>query len=175
MRLAVHRIEWIGLLLLGGALSACWMRGGSEVHVIPEGFVGPVVIVFGVPGGESVDRGASGTLVFRIPRTGQLFVKGPHPKPGWYLRTYVVEAGNGTRLELPHDTPTSPDPGRLQILGRSDGAALRDVGEIAFLSYYVGVPRQRHPGWGDQVERLTDEAIQEAAAVIESAGRIHSP
>lgn len=166
-------ITWISLFIFGGALPACRMNRGAEVHIIPEGFVGPVVIVYGVAGGEEVNRDDDGTTVYRVPPDGKLFVKRPPPESGWYRMTYVVAARDGTH-ELPYEFPTPTDPNRFQVVGREAGAVMRldgrDVGEIAYRAYFVGIPSQ-HPDWGQARRRLVDEAVREAAAAMKSTGR----
>ncbi len=170
-------ITCISLLLFGGVLPACRMNRGAEVHIIPEGFVGPVVIVYGVPGGEEGNRDDDGTTVYRIPPNGKLFVKRPPPESGWYRMTYVVAARDGTH-ELPHEFPTPTDPNRFQVVGREAGAVMRidgrDVGEITYRAYFVGIPAQ-HSAWGQARQRLVDEAVREAAAAMKSTGRIPPP
>lgn len=168
----MRHVTWIGLLVLVGATPAC-RPGGAEVHIIPEGFVGPVVIVYGVPDGEEVNRDDDGTTVYGIPANGLLFVNRPPPKPGWYRMTYVVIGKDGVH-ELPHEPAATKDPSRLQILGRANGNAPRDVGKIAFVTYFVGIPNQQ-PNWGGRLERRLDEAIAEAVSLLKSVGRAHSP
>jgi hypothetical protein len=71
-------------------LSACGVSGcrrlfvRSETHLLPEGYQGPVVIVFGDPDGQELKRDSKGAYVFQIPATGYLRFRDDPPSPKWF-------------------------------------------------------------------------------------------
>ena len=57
---------------------------GSMTHLIPEGYVGPVVIVFDDPKGKAPKRDENGGVVYEIPPDGVLRLNTPAPEAGFY-------------------------------------------------------------------------------------------
>jgi hypothetical protein len=126
------------------AVLACSPIKGSNVYLIPEGYVGPVVLVYGVSGGEDIGRDEEGASLYRIGKDGILFVREPAPSAGWYRNTYFYLAADGRRSEIPQSTKA--DKATLQIFGEVSGATGQSRDETRWRAFIVGAPDQM-PNW----------------------------
>jgi len=137
----------------------CTALKGSEVHLIPEGYTGPVVILYGVQGGSSVQRDEHGTVIYRIPPDGVLRLQGSASAMGFYDKGYFYEAADGTRIELPYQAATNV----LQVFAAVEGVTELLDGEPTnsqrFQAYVVGVPGDRG-GWAPLRDKATPDAIR---------------
>jgi hypothetical protein len=128
-----------------------------EVHILPEDYVGPVVILFDQPLGEEIQRNNDGALVYRIPAGGVLCAKNAAPRAGLYSKRFYNEGPTGARQELPHRVSD----GVTQVF--ADGYGVTEVldgqptGGVRWLAYVVGVPSTR----ADWVQ-LRDAAVERA-------------
>jgi hypothetical protein len=98
----------VGLVVLL-AVAAC---GKASSYVVPEGFEGPVIIVYGDPEGSmpSSHREKLGVRsVYEIPSSGLLFVKERKPRGGGFS---ILTRENGSLVELEDDPP---DPNRRAL------------------------------------------------------------
>ena len=75
---------------------------GSMTHLIPEGYVGPVVIVFDDPKGKAPKRDENGGVVYEIPPRRCATSEHTGPR-GWLLRhtTRSTEWGSSHRRAAP--------------------------------------------------------------------------
>lgn len=157
----IRRRTWIGLVPASlWLIQACSSVKGAEVHIIPEGFVGPVVIIYGISGAAEIGRDENGAFVFRIPKSGRLVSKMEAPPSGRYQKTFLLEAANGTPVRLPYRA----DPGQLQVFADVIGVTERIdgkiVGALRWQAYVIGIPDQRQ-NWVSERDRFTDEVIRD--------------
>lgn len=143
--------------------SGCERLRGSEVHLIPEGFVGPVVILFGVPSGRSAPRDEEGAAVFEIPRDGVLLLEQEAPATGLYRKRFFYVSPSGDRVELPYKT----DEDTLQVfadeVGVSEPGRDGGSGSLRWSAYVVGTPAD-HGEWARQRRQAVEDAVARARA-----------
>ena len=127
----------LAITLLLVVLPTCKSKQGEDTYILPEGYLGPVVIVFGVPHGRLPERDERGAI-YRIPSTGMLLLRSPFPPDGWYQFTYLVEASSGPRRQLPYESGDDA----LQVFGRVSGVASAG-GEkpLSYIAFLVGRPK----------------------------------
>jgi hypothetical protein len=138
-------------------LSIFGCRGsGSMTHLIPDGYVGPVVIVFDDPNGELPKHDEAGGAVYEIPADGVLRLSTPAPEAGLYDINYFYVRPDGTRQKLPHHV----DKGTLQVFADGVGATgeQEDGKPIRWTAYVVGVPNERDD-WAQVRGEATSRAI----------------
>lgn len=132
---------------------------GSMTHLIPDGYVGPVVIVFDDPKGKAPKRDEKGGVVYEIPPDGVLRLNTPAPEAGLYEINFLYVRPDGTTTELPERA----EDGVLQIFAMVDGATAGEKEERppdrwTWTAYVIGVPSER----GDWVQargKATSRAI----------------
>jgi hypothetical protein len=158
-----------GLALLTGLAGCRRLVVRSEVHLIPEGYVGPVVIVFGDPTGAILKRDTDGTFLFDIPATGYLRFKSDPPKPSWSETHYYYVKRDGKRLEIPRGR----DPQTLQIFGEVSAGSGTVNGQpmipTGTYEYIVGIPAAR----SDWLQLR--EALSKGVAPLRAAGSEITP
>lgn len=148
---------------LGSCLSLCIGPRWAEIHLIPEGFTGPVMVVCGVPGGEHLAQDAAGAFVHHVPRDGLLITSNPCRGPGWVNATYFVGEPGGGRRRI----PLGADANALQVFGATDGVTnylYSPIDEIRWYAYMVGVPNEMKD-WPEQKQRLEERAISRVMAM----------
>lgn len=153
-------------LIASLSLAACPLKG-AEVHLIPEGFTGPVVIVYAIPGGVVSGRDSNGAMVFRIPRSGILLTNAQARGAGWHSLSYFfLNDTNGTRAALPHPGADPVDPRRLQVFGAGSGVTAKVDGrdDIRYQYYVVGSPAEM-PNWGESLEAAIERAVQQSRSL----------
>jgi len=166
----MRRRNKIGLWVLGivaafgSCLSLCIGPRWAEVHRIPAGFTGPVYVVCGVVGGEDLTEDETGALVHRIPPDGLLISSNRCRESGWYSATYLVEAPDGARRQI----PANADAGVFQVFARVGGMtnyqSYAPIGEIRWDAYMVGVPDQLRD-WPALMRSQEERAISRAMAM----------
>jgi hypothetical protein len=143
-------------------LMVCAVREDKELHIIPDGLVGPVVIIYGVPTCQKVKRSSDGGLVYRIPASGMLCVSNPVPNAGPYRRIYLVESGGGNSHELLHGADST----KLQVFRNISGVTNRidgkQIDDVRWQAYIVGVPSERSD-WFQLLQMKMREAVKEFA------------
>ena len=142
---------------MGALLSIFGCRvSGSVTHLIPDGYVGPVVIVFNDPEGEAPNRGEDGGVVYEIPPGGVLRLSTPALEAGLYDITYFYVRPDGTRQEIPH----RGDESEFQVFAEVDGATgKQDDGKpTRWVAYVLGVPNERDD-WAQVRGEATSRAI----------------
>ena len=88
------------LLLVGGLV---FDRAEPEIHLIPAGYEGPVVIVYGDPAGAPMRREGR-ARVYEIPADGVLRTRFP-ANPGWERPSYFYVDAAGRRTAITRGTP----------------------------------------------------------------------
>jgi hypothetical protein len=106
------------VLLLGGVY--VWDRAEPEVHLLPAGYRGPVVIIFGQADGAALEREGR-ARVYRIPTDGVLRTQFD-PNEGWRAPDYFYVDGAGRRTPIVRGAPCADslpdDPVQACLLGR---------------------------------------------------------
>lgn len=117
------------------------LRTEAETHLIPDGYRGPVVIVYDMPNGDSVEY-ENGRRILRIPPNGLLYTKFKRVE-GFYdpgsLVYYYVHA-DGSRTTLPHVAQKQDisDSTNIYIFDMDYGELERKGREKDFDQYSVG-------------------------------------
>lgn len=135
----------------------CDLTDGSEVHLLPDGYTGPVVFVFSDPNGEETKLTPEGAVLYEVPPTGVLRLKAPAPEGGIYRKRYYYVRPDGTRQEIPYHA----DPDSLQVFADVvgvTGSAASEAGETRWAAYIVGVPDAKRD-WVERRIRATEEAL----------------
>ncbi len=131
-------IRWLQITIvlsgLCGSVVCCSIW--TENHLIPQGYVGPVVILYGaVPGrdGAAIDHDPAPLV---IGEDGVLRIGGAGPREGLVTRKfyYVDSALNRTEID------SSGTMDQLQAFGEQVGN-IPEM-DIRWVSYFVGVPRE---------------------------------
>ena len=73
-----------------------WVVTVNETVIVPEGFMGTVVIIYGVPTGGPLERDSSGSLTYRIPVNGLLLIRDPAPEHTISRRQYFAAQVDGS-------------------------------------------------------------------------------
>ncbi len=107
----------VAVFFLGALLMA--IRSEREIHLYPDGFTGPTVILFNDSAGAPPEYDGK-ARVYRIPSSGVLRTRFPRPR-GATSPAYFHEAADGTRTPIVWSTscdPTLPgDPVQVCSLG----------------------------------------------------------
>jgi len=167
-------VRWAGMWAIALLVSLGGCRGArQEIHLIPDGYIGPVVIMFGSPTGEDPIR-ERGVPVYRIPTDGILLSRDPHPPAGYYRYKFYYVTPNGVRKEVLQ----RGDRGSLQIFGHSTGMTPMvnggGVGDIRWMAYIVGIPSAYRGARRDQEDPL-DLAIEEGVRRVVSSRQVPVP
>jgi hypothetical protein len=147
-------------VVIAGLLSILGCRvSGSITHLIPDGYVGPVVIVFDDPKGEAPKRDENGGVIYEIPPDGVLRLSTPAPEVGFYNISYFYVRPDGARREIPKRV----DKAVLQVFAVVDGATngereKRPPARWTWSAYIVGVPSNRDD-WVQVRGEATSRAI----------------
>lgn len=152
------------LSILGCWILRAWMIKGSTTHLIPDGYQGPVVVVYDDPDGVAPTRDEEGHDVYKIPPDGVLRLSTPSPEAGLYDVKYFYVRPDGSSYELPASIPHVADDKLLQVF------AVVDVGSVlkgpdakprdprTCKAYVVGVPVERDD-WVWLREQATKRAL----------------
>ena len=129
---------------------------GSMTHLLPDGYVGPVVIVFDDPNGKAPEHDEEGAVVYEIPPDGVLRLCTPAPEAGLYDVNYFYVRPDRTRQEIPRHVEQAT----LQVFAEVDGTTgeQEDGNPIRWSAYVVGVPNERD-NWGKVRGEATSHAI----------------
>jgi len=152
------RVSGVILACFVGAITGCLKKADPEVHLIPDGLVGPVVIVYGVSDGAELLRDQRGALIYRIPPSGRLLLQSA-PPVGFSRKEYFVQVPGGGQRLLPHQA----SPNEFQVFGKVHGTAgASGLGQrvVLFTAYLVGVPNQMSD-WAVMRDRAVDRAVAE--------------
>lgn len=83
-----------------------WGRATPERYELPSGFIGPVIVVYGVPGAARL-REVQGVLTIRVPPSG-VVVTSSRRNDGW-KNPDVVYVGQGGPVSVATDWPDQDD------------------------------------------------------------------
>ena len=146
----------------------CGCQPQQEVHLIPAGYTGPVVIAFGDPKGEKAAVDDEGVAQYRIEADGVLRLSSAAPPSGLYLKHYFYVDADGTRDQI-------PDEGRedsIQIFAPVVGATAKIDGRpetpLRWASYIVGAPSERRD-WVQLRSKATESVLEEILGTDVSA------
>jgi hypothetical protein len=138
-------VTLIGLLFAGN-----WFfnQAEREIHLIPKGYVGPVVIIYGRPHGAP-PKYENGVRVYEIPKNGILLTQfdpncGVIPPHG---QTFCYVDDSGSRTEVPQGFQDNASNNGIQIMSPSIGSTPKST----FTSYIVGSKKQ-----GDSLYQILD-------------------
>lgn len=143
--------------LLVPSMAAC-LRRGQLVYVLPEGYVGPVVIVYDVPGRVKPAGDYDTTLSYVIPPNGILRIDGQPPRSAVYdIRVYYGHDDGSLK-----SIPVSDGPTAAQAFGweTGTGGTTPDNAAVHWTTFVVGVPNER----ADWLARR-DEAVARATGI----------
>jgi hypothetical protein len=135
----------IGALLMG---SSC---AKHERYLVPDGYIGPVTVVYSSSEGELLQYDSDGVVAYRIGSGGALRVQGVGPLEGPVRAEYFYVTKSGTRTPIPweHDS--------ADVLQAFD-VQVGSVAETRWLSFLVGVPRSRSD-WSELRLRHLERAV----------------
>ena len=144
---------WLYLLGAGRV----WDKAEPEVHLLPPGFIGPVVIMLDDSSAREPER-ESGARLFRIPVSGvtrsRLPVNRGWGRPDYF---YLDSAGHRSRIVggLPCDDSLPGDPVEACLMGHTNLGGLPDR---AYEAYLVG-SRADRIRWRWRDERFVDSVV----------------
>jgi hypothetical protein len=140
----------IGFIAVVGMLSGCFGQG-AFVYLIPDGFEGPVVVVWGVPDGTDAATGSD--LVLQIPSDGVLRVAA-EPGGAGHRLTFIYVNEQGERAFIPSGRGLEG----VHVFGYISGSMTRGVDgrEWRYEAFMVGEERE---GWGTARLEAVDRAL----------------
>lgn len=133
-----------------------------EVYLIPSGYIGPVVIVYGDPNGMELEDHL-GTVVFKINQSGILRVKETFERR-WVLAQFYYVEPDGTRQKIPKDG----DPTQVHVFAHGGGGTSKTYrdGKLVsyqdkiYVSFMIGAPASL-PNWYDIRQHKIEQAVPE--------------
>jgi hypothetical protein len=133
---------------------ACEKRRQPCRYLIPEGFVGWVLIEYNVDG-ASLPREETGFLVLEVPTSGMLSIPGS-PQSGWAQDEYFYVDGQGSRERL---RVTPPGSGGV-IWGTGVGSYEEDGAGLTAEHFFVGTEAEfaRAPKLDDLLRSRASES-----------------
>ncbi len=146
------------MCVLASAATSCgW--GDEVVYLIRDGYVGPVVVIYGDPGGEKLVE-EDGAKILRVPSSGILRLSAPPPKGSYQIRHFYT-LSDGDRREIPHQGADDV----VQICVYADGSTgSRDDSRVLWSAFLVGVP-------GDRGQMVSRRQAAVGRAVASSKGK----
>ncbi len=149
----------MGMLVVSLLAAFGCEASGSMTHLTPDGYVGPIVIVFDDPKGITPRLDHKGGVVYEIPPNGVLRLNTPAPEAGLYNINYFYLRSDGTTAELRE----RGEDGDLQVFAAVDGATAGEKDERppdrwTWAAYVVGVPNERDD-WVQARGEATSRAI----------------
>lgn len=138
-------------------LLGCGYDEGLEIHLIPDGYEGPVVVVFDDPKGKFLEQNEKGAFVYKIPPSGELRVKGPRPGPEIHALRFFYDKAGGPPQRIPsHGKNTD-----IQVFAEWFGNytnVQEGKAAVYYTSYIVGIPNKRDD-WISLRRQAIDKAI----------------
>jgi hypothetical protein len=134
-----------------------WDKAEPELHLLPAGFIGPVVILLGDSAAPPPERERR-TRLFRIPPNGVVRSRFP-VNDGWGLPNYfyVDTAGHRTKIVsgAPCERDLPGDPIQACLLGHT---RFGDLPDRPYQAYVVG-RRADQQRWGWPAEYFVDSVV----------------
>jgi hypothetical protein len=147
-------------LLAVASLAGC-IRSWSEVHIVEQGFSGPVVIVYGVAGAQPLAKDPGGSPLFVVPQSGVLLVADPSPGSGAVNATYYETTADGAQRKIPSNTG-SPD--EFQVFASVAGSTGNSGSDATYWqAYVVGRPSQ-WPNAASDRQSLIEQVVGKVRA-----------
>ena len=148
--------------LLIAVLLGCQSRGEDEVIIVPQGYTGYVLIIYGQKNGAS-PKYEDERRIYEIPSDGILKTQFSN-NPGWTNLPKFYYGSISSENEIPfkieyEEVPTDS----VAAFGGSAGYASRDLeGKkgVRYLQYFVGTKSQMQEA-ADQVEKLDIASLAE--------------
>jgi len=144
----------VGVIGLAAAL-VLWLvldwfilsKAAPEVHLLPDGFKGPVFIAFNRLDGEQ-ERYEDGKRVYVIPNNGILKTKFPPNDGTQHDWQYYYQNVDGKRVAIPYVIGTdvlTKDLDRVIVFAIHTVSAPSDrtKKDMSFFTYVVGTPREK--------------------------------
>jgi hypothetical protein len=134
------------IVLAAGFALANWFifsRAEAEIHLIPDGYVGPVVIAFDRDDGEPQEY-ENKTRIYGIPSNGVLKTKFPKNDGTDHVWKFYYMKADGTKRELPYfldlrEVPAgSKDTVAIYSLASMSAPSSRGASDRNFFTYVVG-------------------------------------
>jgi len=134
------------VVVAAGFALADWFifnRAEAEIHLIPDGFVGPVVIAFDQNDGEPKKYGNK-TRIYGIPPNGVLKTRFPKNDGTNHVWKFYYMKADGTKSELPYffdfrEVPAgNKDTIAIYSLGSMSAPSNRGASDRSFFTYVVG-------------------------------------
>jgi Family of unknown function (DUF6843) len=144
-----RRLSVVGLF----TLMAC--TSNSVTYLLPEGYIGPVFVVFDDQNGEVATQAKGSSEIYRIPPDGVLRLRTTAPAGISTIRFFYVHP-DGQLRELPYAVANDT----LQAFDHVSGTAekMEHNRAVTWHAFVVGVPRERSD-WIEVRERATFHAI----------------
>src|SRR5882672_11596236 len=134
------------VLVATGFVLAAWFifsRGEAEIHLIPDGYVGPVVIAFDREDGEP-KKYENKTRIYGIPPNGVLKTRFPKNDGTNHVWKFYYIKADGAKRELPYfldlrDVPAgNKDAIAIYSLGSMSAPSNRGASDRNLFTYVVG-------------------------------------
>jgi hypothetical protein len=125
------------LLIVGSLFLSCKKDADKETFYLPEGFSGPVAIIFGQENGVAKEY-EDDKRVYRIPQNGVLYTQFPRVQ-GTLIQEFYYVNSTSERIELPSLflptlSTTDLDSSRVYALRGIDGK----FGDVKYIYFGVG-------------------------------------
>lgn len=109
------------ILSLMLAVSSCFNQAEPEIHLIPKGYKGPVIIIFDEKNGKP-EKYEDGSRVYEIPKDGILRTQFKQQKEGYIapgkLKYYYYDEGSRAEIEYLQSTQNVADDGKNYVFGK---------------------------------------------------------
>jgi hypothetical protein len=144
-----------------------WRVPVGEAVILPHGFMGTALILYGIPTGGSLERDSSGALTYRIPSNGLLLIRDAVPEHTIYRRDYYILQPDGSLVPITahwYTTIHETDPDfHASILGTylEGGGVSTPVGggcKFNFQSFVIGTKQSIRSS-----QRVTEPEMLRAA------------
>lgn len=133
---------------------------GSEVHLIPDGYTGPVVILFDDPLGQELARSDDGTVTYRIPDRGVLRVRNAAPRAGFYKKRFYYVTSDEVLQPIPHRVADGVFQVFADVQGVTEILDGQPTGSVRWSAYVVALPKGRSD-WVQVRDEATEQAVRE--------------
>lgn len=133
-----------------------------EIHLIPFGYRGPVVIMYDMPNGDSIEY-ENGKRVLRIPVNGLLRTQFKQVT-GWYepgsIKYYYLDStGKRTELSCVDRKNDIQDSSRIHIFNGGNGIVQSNSFERSYDYYMVGMKTDNEQVYAIQADKMIDGKV----------------
>lgn len=145
IRIYLHVAAGLSSAALASQVIWMYLSHSAPVDVVvPQGVVGPVIVVYGVPGGSTVNV-TEGRLIYDIPRS-RVLALASHPNDGWWReseRRFFMKDASGSHVKVAGSVGSSGTSAWGGCSARFDEYWIVPERPIAGAS-----PEVNEPGWG---------------------------